>query len=119
MQQIQIPPLAEGETYLYGRIDKNGEIEHTVIVAVNDEELPREKQREWAKSVGGVLMNRVEAIFIYNEQRDLVKPDLYWTDEDVEWDTACAWYQYFGHGNQRYGRKSAARRAVAVRRFKN
>ena len=45
MQQIQIPPLAEGETYLYGRIDKNGEIEHTVIVAVNDEELPREKQR--------------------------------------------------------------------------
>ncbi|WP_104656564.1 DUF1566 domain-containing protein [Ralstonia insidiosa] len=119
MQQIQIPPLAEGEIYLGGRITKTGDIEHTVIVAINDDELPLAEQREWAKSQGGVLMNRYEALIIYNEHRDLVKKDWYWTDEEVEWDTAYAWYQDFYGGNQNGDRKSAALRAVAVRRFKN
>ncbi|CAJ0698625.1 DUF1566 domain-containing protein [Ralstonia holmesii] len=117
--QIQLPPLAEGETYLFGRIDKNGDIEHTVVIAVNNEALTRDEQREWAKSVGGVLMNRVEAIEIYNEHRDLVEPRAYWTDEDVEWDSAYAWYQFFYYGYQGNNHKSAALRAVAVRRFKN
>ena len=117
--QIQLPPLAEGETYLFGRVDKNGDIEHTVVIAVNNSALSREKQREWAKSIGGVLMNRIEAIEIYNSHRDLVEPDWYWTDEDVEWDTAYAWCQDFDYGGQGDYRKSAALRAVAVRRFKN
>ncbi|NMV36958.1 DUF1566 domain-containing protein [Ralstonia insidiosa] len=119
MQQIQIPPLAEGEIYLGGRITKTGDIEHTVIVAINDDELPLAEQREWAKSQGGVLMNRYEALIIYNEHRDLVKKDWYWTDEEVECDTAYAWCQYFLSGLQIIIHKSAALRAVAVRRFKN
>ena len=116
MQQIQIPTLAEGRTYLYGRVNKHGDVEHTVLTAVNDERLPRDLQREWAKSVGGVLYNRIDALVIYNEHRDLVKPEAYWTDDDVEWDGACAWCQHF-HGGQYGYRKSAALRAVAVSRF--
>ena len=117
MQQIQIPPLAEGEVYLYGRLNKNGEIEHTVLKAVNDERLPREQQREWAKSVGGVLYTRIDALIIYNDFRDLVKPEAYWTDDDVEWDPSCAWYQDSSGGGQGSDHKSVALRAVAVSRF--
>jgi hypothetical protein len=119
MQQLALPPIAEGQNYLYGRIDKNGDVEHTVLIAVNDERLPRELQRKWAKSVGGILFNRVDALVIYNEHRDLVKPEAYWTDDDCEWDPAYAWYQYYDVGSQIYGHKSAALRAVAVSRFKN
>ncbi|GAB7525362.1 Lcl C-terminal domain-containing protein [Paraburkholderia sp. 2C] len=117
MQQIQIPPLAEGEVYLHGRVNKTGDVEHTVLVAVNDERLPRELQREWAKSVGGVLFNRVDALVIYNEHRALVKPEWYWTDDDVEWDSGYAWFQNFDDGNQYFYGKNGKLRAVAVRRL--
>lgn len=116
-QQIQLPQTAEGQTYLYGRINKNGDVEHTVLVAVNDERLPHELQRNWAKSVGGVLYNRIDALVIYNEHRSLVKEAAYWTDEICEWDPAYAWCQYFNNGNQGISRKSAELRGVAVSRF--
>lgn len=117
MQQIQIPPLAEGQIYLYGRINKNGDIEHTVFISANDEKLPRDLQREWARSVGGILFNRVDALIIYNEHRDLVKPEIYWTDDDVGWDSSSAWGQDFDFGDQNSYHKSVALRAVAVSRF--
>lgn len=99
-QQIQLPQTAEGQTYLYGRINKNGDVEHTVLIAVNDERLPRKLQREWAKSVGGILYNRIDALVIHNEHRSLVKPAAYWTDDDCEWDSSYAWFQYYSHGYQ-------------------
>ncbi len=115
--QIQLPPVAEGQTYLYGRVNKSVDVEHTVLIAVNDKRLPRELQREWAKSVGGVLFNRVDALIVYNEHRNLVKPEAYWTDDDVEWDSAYAWCQYCSYGHQYYYRKSVELRGVAVSRF--
>ncbi|RQV20623.1 DUF1566 domain-containing protein [Burkholderia cenocepacia] len=115
--QILVPPVADGQTYLYGRVNKSGDVEHTVLIAVNDKRLPRELQREWAKSVGGVLYNRVDALIIYNEHRGLVKPEAYWTDDDVEWDSACAWYQYYLDGIQIGSHKSVELRGVAVSRF--
>ncbi|QTD88788.1 DUF1566 domain-containing protein [Burkholderia anthina] len=119
MQQITRPPLAEGEVYLGGRIDKNGDIEHSVAIGFSNERMSLQEQREWAKSLGGVLMNRYEALVIYNEHRDLVKEAAYWTDDEVEWDSAYAWYQSFRYGDQDHYHDSAALRAVAVRRFKN
>lgn len=115
--QIQLPPTAEGQTYLYGRINRNRDVEHTILIAVNDERLPRELQREWAKSVGGVLFNRVDALIVYNEHRALVKPEAYWTDDDVEWDSAYAWCQSYGYGHQYDDHKSVALRGVAVSRL--
>ncbi|WP_234775209.1 DUF1566 domain-containing protein [Paraburkholderia tropica] len=114
---IQTPELADGEVYLGGRISKIGEVQHSILIAINDAELSLDGQREWAKSKGGVLMNRHEALVIYNEHRDIVKPDWYWTDEECEWNSAYAWYQNFDGGGQRHNRKSAALRAVAVRRL--
>ncbi|VWD12799.1 hypothetical protein BLA18628_03325 [Burkholderia aenigmatica] len=115
--QIQLPPAAEGHTYLYGHVNKNGDVEHSVVIAVNDERLPLELQREWAKSVGGVLINRIEALIIYNEHRDLVKPAGYWTDEICEWDSAYAWCQDYYNGDQYGYHKSVELRGVAVSRF--
>ncbi|NDV73522.1 DUF1566 domain-containing protein [Burkholderia cenocepacia] len=115
--QILVPPVAEGQTYLYGRVNKSGDVEHTVLIAVNDKRLPRELQREWAKSVGGVLYNRIDALVIYNEHRSLVKPEAYWTDDDVEWDSAYAWSQNFSGGYQSSYHKSVELRGVAVSRF--
>ena len=117
MQQVTRPPLADGEVYLGGRIDKNGDIEHSVAIGFTDKRMSQEEQREWAKSLGGVLMNRYEGLVIYNEHRDLVKEAAYWTDDEVEWDSEYAWFQGFYYGAQYYSHKSAALRAVAVRRF--
>jgi len=117
MQQLQLPPVAEGQIYLHGRINKHGDVEHTVLIAVNDKRLPRDLQRDWAKSVGGVLYNRIDALVIYNEHRDLVKPEAYWTDDDVDWDPAYAWYQNCYYGGQYGNHESAELRGVAVSRF--
>ena len=119
MQQVQIPAVAEGETYLGGRIGKCGDIEHSVVVAVNNERMSLQQQHEWAAGLGAVLMNRYEALVIYNEHRSLVEEAGYWTGDEVEWDSGCAWCQGFNSGSQYYYRKSIKLRAVAVRRFKN
>ena len=109
--------LAEGETYLGGRVLLSGSLELSVIVGVNDERLPQDGQRKWAKSLGGMLMNRYEGLVIYNEHRALVKEAAYWTDDECEWDSSCAWCQGFYYGTQGNSHKSAALRGVAVRRF--
>ncbi|MBU9403530.1 DUF1566 domain-containing protein [Burkholderia multivorans] len=116
-QQIQLPQTAEGQTYLYGLVNKNGDVEHTVLIAVNDERLPHELQREWAMSVGGVLYNRIDALVIYNEHRSLVKEAGYWTADICEWDPAFAWYQDCISGSQNLGHESVELRGVAVSRF--
>lgn len=119
MQQIQIPPLAEGEIYLCGLVDANGDLEHTVIIGINNDGGSWQKQMEWAKSLGGDLTNRIEQAVIRARRPDLVEEAAYWSNTTVEWDSACAWYQDFYGGLQYFSLKSAARRAVAVRRFKD
>ncbi len=119
MQRIQIPPLAEGEIYLCGLVDANGDVEHTLIVSVNNERAGWQQQMDWAKSIGADLTNRVEQALIRARRPDLVEEAAYWSNTTVEWDSAYAWYQLFDYGCQYGNRKSAALRAVAVRRFKN
>lgn len=117
MSQIILPPLEEGQIYLYGRVNKNGDVEHTVLRAVNDEPMPHAQQIEWAESVGGVLYNRIDALVIHNEHRSIVKPEAYWTADIVEWDSEYAWFQYYYYGSQSSLYRSSALRAVAVSRF--
>jgi hypothetical protein len=119
MQQIPIPPLAEGEIYLCGLADANGDVEHTVIVAVNNERGSWQQQMNWAKTLGGDLTNRVEQALIRAKRPDLVEEAAYWSNTTVEWDSAYAWCQDFSYGFQGGSHKSAALRAVAVRRFKD
>lgn len=119
MSQIILPPLEEGQIYLYGRVNKNGDVEHTILRAVNDEPMPHAQQIEWAESVGGMLYNRIDALVIHSEHRELVKPGWYWTIDVCEWDPEYAWSQYYDYGSQYYDPRSSAFRAVAVSRFTN
>lgn len=117
MTQVVIPPLNEGETYLCGFIDANGDVEHVAIVAINNERAEWQEQMGWAKSLGADLMTRPEQAIAYAKHKDLFEEAAYWSNEDAG--DGFAWYQYFDGGSQDFTSQSYRLRAVAVRRFKN
>ncbi|VVD91238.1 hypothetical protein PCO31110_01631 [Pandoraea communis] len=117
MTQVVIPPLNEGETYLCGFVDANGDVEHTVIVAINNERAEWQEQLDWAKALGADLMTRPEQAVAYAKHKDLFEAAAYWSNEDAG--DGFAWYQYFDGGYQGCSLQSHRLRAVAVRRFKN
>jgi hypothetical protein len=79
----------------------------------------QETQFAWAQSLGGDLPNRIEQAVMFAKFRDRFQRDAYWSNESCDWNDSYAWCQGFGYGHQLIYRKSAALRAVAVRRFKN
>ena len=122
MQQLQIPPIADGETYIGAIGDKSGNLYHLVLLAGDNDRAPQQAQIEWAKSVGGELPNKLEAMMLFCHAKDQFKPDAYWTgetliDPDDEEDDGWAWYQYFYDGYQYDYRKHGQLRARAVRRL--
>jgi hypothetical protein len=117
--QIQIPPLAEGEIYLCGLVDANGDVEHTVLLPGDNDRATWQAQLEWAKGIGGDLPTRAELAVAYAKHRDLFQEAAYWSNEQDVDDGGWAWCQGFSYGNQGYGGKGLKLRARAVRRFKN
>ncbi len=110
--------LKAGEHYAGLLLGKDGEPDqHLVVIAVKDGEANWSKQTKWAKSVGGELPTRRELNLLRANLRELFKSDWYWSSESHASDSSCAWYQYFSDGTQDYDHKSAALRAVAVRRI--
>ncbi|WP_175777485.1 DUF1566 domain-containing protein [Burkholderia anthina] len=118
--QIQRPPLAEGEIYLFGLVDANGDIEHTVIVDVVNDRANWQKQMDTAKARDCDLANAIEYAAIRLKHPKLVDENkAYWMNETVDWDSAYARCQNFYDGSQYYHHESALLGAVVVRRFKN
>jgi hypothetical protein len=118
MQQLQIPPLAEGEVYVGAIGDKNGDFYHLILLAGDNDDDAWQAQLDWAKSIGGDLPNRVEQAMLWASFRDQFKKDWYWSNETHQDDSACAWYQGFDDGGQYYDRKGYDYcRARAVRRL--
>ncbi|MBN4665400.1 DUF1566 domain-containing protein [Pandoraea nosoerga] len=117
MTQVVIPPLNDGEIYLCGFVDANGDVEHVVIVAINNERGEWQEQMEWAKSLGADLMTRPEQAIAYAKLKDRFEDAGYWSNEDAG--DGFAWYQGFGYGLQICSGQNLRLRAVAVRRFKN
>lgn len=122
MQQLQIPPLSEGETYIGAIGDKSGDVYHLILLPGDADHAPHAKQAKWAKSIGGELPNKLEAMMLFVHAKDQFQDAAYWTgetfiDPDDEDDDAWAWYQGFGDGRQDYNRKNDALRARAVRRL--
>lgn len=121
MQQIQIPPLAEGEIYLCGLVDANGDVEHTVLLPGDNERATWPDQLAWAKSICGDLPTRPELAIAFEKHRDLFQKAAYWSntpDDDPEY-SGWAWCQGFDGGSQSSYLQSSKLRARAVRRFKN
>ncbi|MBJ9687486.1 DUF1566 domain-containing protein [Burkholderia vietnamiensis] len=115
MQQLQIPPLAEGEIYVGAIGNKNGDFHHVILLPGDSDAAPWKDQLEWAKSIGGDLPTRVEQALLFANYRDSFERDWYWSNEPDgdRW----AWCQYFGNGGQSSFRQSNPLRARAVRRL--
>lgn len=119
MQQIQVPPLAEGEVYLCGFVNANGEVEHTILLPGDNDSATWQEQMAWAKSIGGDLLTRAELVIAYEQHRDQFQADAYWSntpDTDPGY-SGWAWYQDFGYGGQGGYPQDGRLRARAVRRF--
>ena len=119
MQQLQIPPLSEGEVYVGAIGDKNGDFHHVILLPGDNDDATFEAQLDWAKSIGGDLPNRIEQAMLFANFRDQFKPDAYWSntpDTDPGY-SGWAWFQDFGHGSQDGYHEGIELRARAVRRL--
>jgi hypothetical protein len=119
MQQIQLPPLAEGEIYLRGFVNANGEVEHTILLPGDNDGASWQEQMDWAKSIGGDLPTRAELLIAYEQHRDQFQQDAYWSntpDTDPGY-SGWAWCQYFDDGLQSNYPQNYRLRARAVRRL--
>lgn len=111
--------LKPGEHYAGLILGQPGEPDyHLVLVALNEETANWKSQTDWAKRAGGSLPTRRELNLLRANLREMFKPDWYWCKESYEGNSAFAWYQGFPLGLQSFHHKSAALRAVAVRRIK-
>jgi hypothetical protein len=118
MQQLQIPPLAEGEIYVGAIGDKNGDFHHVILLPGDHACDTHAAAIDWAKSIGGDLPNRIEQAMLWANHRDLFEQDWYWSNESYHRNDASAWYQYFLSGGQGSNPKGdSICRARAVRRL--
>ncbi|QWE95310.1 DUF1566 domain-containing protein [Cupriavidus sp. EM10] len=117
MQQLQIPPLSEGEIYIGAIGDKNGDFHHVVLLPGDNDDATWQAQMEWAKSIGGDLPTRVEQAMLWANFRDQFKGEWYWSNEVHHRNSGWAWYQAFGYGDQDYDGQDHELRARAVRRL--
>lgn len=117
MQQLQLPPLAEGEIYIGAVGDKNGDYYHIILLPGDHEYDTHASATEWARSIGGDLPNRIEQAMLWANHRDQFEQDWYWSNETHHRDSACAWCQGFNSGYQgSYHKGNGSCRARAVRR---
>jgi hypothetical protein len=119
MQQLQIPPLAEGEIYIGAIGDKNGDFHHVILLPGDNKRASWADQLEWAKSIGGDLPNRVEQAILFANFRDQFEQEAYWSntpDTDPGY-SGWAWFQDFSYGLQYDYRQGYELRARAVRRL--
>ncbi|MEN7526988.1 DUF1566 domain-containing protein [Cupriavidus sp. DL-D2] len=117
MQQIQRPPLSEGEIYVGAIGDANGDFYHLILLAGDSEDATWQAQMEWAKSIGGDLPTRVEQTMLWANFRDQFQKDWYWSNEVHHRESGWAWYQGFGYGGQHSRSQNHELRARAVRRL--
>ena len=120
MQQIQIPPLAEGEIYLCGIVNAAGDVTHTILLPTEAEKrLSWPDAMDWAKSLNADLPTRAELVIAFEQHSSQFKEAAYWSntaDADPEY-AGWAWYQYFVVGNQFSRQQRNELRARAVRRL--
>jgi hypothetical protein len=117
MQQIQIPPLAEGEIYVGSIGDAQGNLHHVILLPGDNDDATWSAQMAWAESIGGDLPTRIELAMLWANRRDQFKKDLYWSNETHHSESGWAWYQFFFNGYQDDYHLYHELRARAVRRL--
>ena len=114
---IAPPELQKGEVYLGAFVSAGGQHQHhTILLPFDRDDAPWDEHMAWAKDRGFDLPNRLELLMMWSTMRQRFQQAAYWSNEAHHDDSSYAWCQLFGNGCQGSGRKSAAFRAVAVRR---
>lgn len=108
------PALQPGEVYV-GVVIENGRPHHVVLLDGDKAGLDHAKALVWAMEQGGDLPSRMEALLLFQTQREAFKRDWYWTNAPRE--PGFAWYQHFHDGPQYWGTVYFELRARAVRRI--
>jgi hypothetical protein len=115
---IQLPALAEGETYVGAIISADGTHHHHIILLPGDhDDCNWKAAMAWAASLGGDLPNRIEQSLMFATLKDQFQKDWYWSGELYASDASFAWCQSFSYGTQGNGHVSDQCRARAVRRL--
>ena len=114
---INLPELAEGETYVGAIGDAAGKLYHVILLPGDNDDVTWEAQMEWAKSIGGDLPSRIEQAMLWANHRDQFKKDWYWSNETRHSESGWAWFQFFDIGRQGCRHKGYEFRARAVRRL--
>ena len=114
---LQLPMLDDGEVYIGAFVSADGQHKHhTILLPFDCDDAPWDEHMAWAKDQGFDLPNRLELLMMWLTMRDRFQKAAYWSNEAHHADSSCAWFQYFSIGGQLLSLKSAALRAVAVRR---
>lgn len=110
--------LQHGERYAGLLFDADGFASHHLVLLPGEaSEVKWEDAKAWATKAGGELPTRQELALLFTNLKSEFQPNWYWSGEQHEDDSSCAWSQHFNVGNQLYDHKSCAGRARAVRRF--
>ena len=117
MQQLTLPPLAEGETYVGAIGDTTGNLHHVILLPGDNDDASWQHQKEWAASIGAELPTRLEQALLWQNCRNEFKKDWYWSGEEFASDAGYAWCQGFYDGYQISDRQGFRLRARAVRRL--
>ena len=117
MQQLTLPPLAEGETYVGAIGDTTGNLHHVILLPGDNDDASWQHQKEWAASIGGELPTRLEQALLWQNCREHFQKEWYWSGEAHASVAGYAWYQYFGYGHQYINHQDIQLRARAVRRL--
>lgn len=119
MQQLQIPPLAEGEIYIGCIGDAACNLYHVILLPGDNDDATSEDQMAWAKSIGGDLPNRTELAMLYTNFAAKFEENLYWSNSagyPYATSSRRTWYQSFADGHQDSFPPDMSLRARAVRR---
>ena len=108
------PALNPGETYA-GAVIENGRPHHVILLDGDKAGLNHTKALVWAIAQGGDLPSRMEALLLFQTQRQAFKRDWYWTNAPLE--PGYAWCQHFISGLQYWPNVYDELRARAVRRL--
>ena len=112
----------DGEIYIGSIGNQTGDVYHLILLVGDNDRATHAAQLEWAKSIGGDLPNKLEAMMLFAHAKDQFQETAYWVSEtyiypDDPEDLDYAWYQYFRYGYQDLNRKNDPLRARAVRRL--
>ena len=115
--KLNLPELADGETYIGCIGDALGNLHHVILLPGDNDDATHESQLEWAKSIGGGLPTRIEQAMLYANLKEEFEERAYWSCEAHESESGWAWCQDFRYGDQLISDRDYDLRARAVRRL--